>query len=357
MKLESEKILSLEEKSNISYPIKKIGKSYLIPKKVSLELTYKCNFSCRYCYQDSDPSRKEYLKEPIALLSYLKKIGVYSIELTGGEPLLHPNIMQVIEYIVKNFNSYSLITNGTLLNDKMLTLLSQIKGQVQICVDSSNEDGLIQIAGTKGVFNRVLNGIKKCVAYGIPVRVGMVLDNAENIADIENVLILAKNLGAYAFVVNPTINIGRGGNLNSFTEVELEEFTIKHNELLLKYPNFYGSETVSQDLLDNSINCGAGSKMVTVSPDERIKLCSMQNIEWLNLGKIYDVKTDLLQKKIKTTLELPTPTKEICNGCTHTYYCMKCFVRPLNLIKNKTISEQNCKWFTKYSNELKTLGY
>lgn len=357
LKLEEEKIVRLVEESTISFSIKETEISFLLPKVVTLELTNKCNLACRYCFQNSSPSEKGFLKNPFSLLSFLKDLGTECIELSGGEPTLHPDFSKIINYIVNNFETYSLITNGTLLNDEILGILSSGKGAIQICIDSSSEDGLIKIAGTAGILSRLIDGVKKCVSYRIPVRVGMVLDDAENINDIENVLILAKELGAHSFVVNPAMNIGRGRNLNSFTDDQIKEFTLKHNELILRYPDFYGLETVSWDTLEKSINCGAGSTKVTVSWDGRIKLCSLQEVGWLKFGNIYDIKNDELQKKIKTVFSIPTPTKEICSGCINTYYCMKCTVRPLNLIKTRVIDEKECKWFFKYQNELKILGY
>ncbi len=357
LRLREERVIKLSKVATYSYPIKEICTSYFFPQVVTIELTNKCNLRCRYCFQNSSPSKKDFFSDPILLLSFLKDIDVKCIELSGGEPTLHPEFFKIINYIISNFENYSLITNGSLLSDKILQLLSTSKGAIQICIDSSDKMEVEKIAGTKAVFSKIINGVKKCVAYRIPVRIGMVLDDAKNIKDIENVLLLAKDLGAHSFVVNPAMNIGRGANLNSFTDEEIEEFTLKHNELILKYPDFYGLETVSWSKLEASRNCGAGSNKVTVSWDGSIKLCSLQEVSWLNFGNIYDIKTDELQRKIKTAFELPSPTKEVCGGCKNTYYCMKCSVRPLNLIRTKSINKMDCLWFSKHIKELKILGY
>jgi len=211
--------------------------------------------------------------------------------------------------------------------------------------------------GVKNAYNKIINGIKKCVQYSIPIRVGMVLDDAKKISDIENVLLVAKNLGANSFVVNPAMNIGRGKNLDAFTDEDIKNFTLKHNEMIEKYPEFYGLETVSWDKIYKMRNCGAGSRKITVSWNEKIKFCSLQGANWLDFGSIYEIKSDKLQKKIKLAFEMPSPTKELCGDCINTYYCMKCAVRPLNLLKVLSFNPKECKWFQKYSAELQVLGY
>ncbi|HKI77436.1 MAG TPA: radical SAM protein [Ignavibacteriaceae bacterium] len=357
LKLKEKEILDLSEVPDYSSPINENVRSFLLPVVVVIELTNKCNLSCRYCYQNSDSSMKNFINDPIMLLSFLKQQGVKTIELTGGEPTLHPQFLAILDYIVDNFENYSLLTNGTLLNDKILQIFRKGKGAIQICIDSSEEKEFELISGTTGLHAKIINSVKRCVAYDIPIRVGMVLDDAKNIKDIENVLLLAKNLGAKSFVVNPSLSIGRGKNLSSFNDKEIEEFTLKHNELILKYPDFYGIETVSWSKLEDSHNCGAGSNKITVSWDGSIKLCPYQDVSWLNFGNVYDIKNDEVQKKIKTAFELPSPSKEICTECINTYYCMKCLIRPLNLIKNKSIDKKECKWFSKHSEKLKVLEY
>ncbi len=173
----------------------------------------------------------------------------------------------------------------------------------------------------------------------------MVLDDPKNINDIENVLLLAKRLGAQSFIVNPAMDIGRGKDLTSFNDEELKEFTLKHNELILKYPDFYGLETVSWDRLKSTRNCGAGSNKIAITSEGKIKFCSMQSIDWIDLGNIYDIKENKIQKKIKTSFELSSPSEEVCNDCEYTFYCMKCIIRPLNLLRNNKVSKEKCKWF------------
>jgi len=225
--LQEEGIVQLDQKSSKSFRMTYTTKSYYLPRVVTLELTNHCNFYCRYCFQNSNPTKNDYLENPIELLLFLKELGVECVELSGGEPTLHPAFHEIINFIVDNFYSYSLITNGTTLNDEILNTLKKGLGAIQICLDGSTEEKLSKAIGITGMFNKIVDGIKRAVKYNIPVRVGMVLDDPKNIDDIENVLLIAKSLGAHSFVVNPAMNIGRGINLKVFSDEDIKYFTLK----------------------------------------------------------------------------------------------------------------------------------
>jgi 2-iminoacetate synthase ThiH len=117
----TEKIeIIFSEKKNLSnLEIYGDSKTYL-PGVVSLSVTNKCNYKCNYCYNSSSPIKNNFLDEPIIVLEQLKKMGVKIIELTGGEPLLHPEITKIIEYALLNFQILSLLTNGYHLNNEIL---------------------------------------------------------------------------------------------------------------------------------------------------------------------------------------------------------------------------------------------
>lgn len=83
------------------------------------ELTSRCNLNCEYCYNDSGIHRTEEMD-----LHEVQKIvdtlivgyGLKSITLSGGEPLLHPDFLDIVEFLVSRNVKVFLITNGTLLN-------------------------------------------------------------------------------------------------------------------------------------------------------------------------------------------------------------------------------------------------
>ena len=78
-------------------------------------LTTRCNMCCSHCGRDSGPLGIDITTENfIKYLDYLKKDGVGEICLTGGEPTLHPNIIDFIKLVMDANISIQIITNGKL---------------------------------------------------------------------------------------------------------------------------------------------------------------------------------------------------------------------------------------------------
>lgn len=83
------------------------------------EITSKCNLHCDYCYNDSGINRDEHMsiqqiREIINIL--IEKHGLKSITLSGGEPMLHREFSDIVEFLASKDIMMILITNATLLN-------------------------------------------------------------------------------------------------------------------------------------------------------------------------------------------------------------------------------------------------
>ena len=90
-----------------------------------LELTDLCNLRCEGCYRSGIDGHKslEQLKKEVILLKKARNID--SINLAGGEPLMHPQLIEIIEFIRGMGIKPSLITNGELLTKKKLLSLKK----------------------------------------------------------------------------------------------------------------------------------------------------------------------------------------------------------------------------------------
>ncbi len=115
----------------------------------------RCNLSCTYCNefdQKSDPIPLETLK---ARARKLKELGAYAINLTGGEPTMHPDLPELIRYCRKDlkFLKTSMITNGFYLKKELIEQLN----------DAGLQDMQISIDGVKpnDVTVKVLDSLRK----------------------------------------------------------------------------------------------------------------------------------------------------------------------------------------------------
>ena len=89
-----------------------------------LEITRRCDLNCGYCYQTNDPSSDKSIfqieKELITILRLRKTDTIF---ITGGEPLLHPELERIVGMVKSHRVKPVLLTNGNRLNDKKINVL------------------------------------------------------------------------------------------------------------------------------------------------------------------------------------------------------------------------------------------
>lgn len=103
-----------------------------------IELTSKCNMTCRHCYNDSSVSGKSFIEpeEFTKILLKLRQLHCEQIILSGGEPLIHP---EICNYITRarslEIKDISVITNGLIFNDEFARVCYQNGVTVIISMD------------------------------------------------------------------------------------------------------------------------------------------------------------------------------------------------------------------------------
>ena len=116
------------------------------PLEAQLIVTRRCNLSCGYCTEfdhSSAPVPLELLKERIDAIHRLR---VVNTSLLGGEPLMHPDIVEIVRYCDRK-NQVSITTNGFLLTEKLVKKLNEAGlSNLQISIDAVETDrtGYIQ---------------------------------------------------------------------------------------------------------------------------------------------------------------------------------------------------------------------
>jgi radical SAM protein with 4Fe4S-binding SPASM domain len=330
----------------------------IVPYVVGLELTNKCNLHCIYCYQNSSIGLNKFLDSPMELLTFLAKQGVRGIELTGGEPLLHPQIKDILHYVGHQFAVLGLITNGLLLDDEMLEIIehSSSKSAVQVCLDGPNALVADATTGVTGSFARIIDSVRRIKKHKIPLRIGLVVDSPEKIGVIEETVALAKSLGADKVIVNPALDFGRGRNLRILEPENIELFREIHTRLVKQYPGFYSAETASVSRIEDIPNCGSGWRNLSVDWNGFLKVCSTQPIGMFRIGRALELMDTTVQNKLAVLSSLKAANLNSCGSCDYVFYCMNCHIRPLNMIRSKKIRSENCTWVNANAESLEQLG-
>jgi radical SAM protein with 4Fe4S-binding SPASM domain len=321
------------------------------PTQVSVELTYNCNFSCRHCYIDGSPKRKEFVdsKRLIQVLDTLADYGISVVEITGGEPTLHPDFLDIVVHCADRFPLVSIITNGYVLNEDHLAKLRKYKSHIafQVSLTGDNSEYVDWFCDKKGAFEHAKNTIELLSKEGFMVRASLII-TPKNMDQVFNTASLAKKLGAMSFIISPIIPVGRGqlyselSYENVFTSQKTSQLADLVEKLEKKFGNFIFRSTEYQEMMPDVIDsqCGAGKTIITITPMGDIKLCPMANPKDFPIGNIDDDIHKILSKY--PILQIKHPRPELCGDCEYyASFCGGCVIRGLR--KYEEIGDK-CSW-------------
>jgi len=144
-----------------------------------LSVTDKCNLKCGYCYSfpDKITSPNFYLSvdEIYTLVKSLASAGITKVRITGGEPLVRPDISKIISKIsqIKSIKDISITTNGILLEEFAENLFLAGLKRINISLDSLNSETYNKI--NCGNLKKVLKGISYAKKFFKNIRINVVL--------------------------------------------------------------------------------------------------------------------------------------------------------------------------------------
>jgi cyclic pyranopterin phosphate synthase len=154
-----------------------------------VSLTPKCNLACIYCHREGEKCPEEPLSaaEIAEVLRVAAGFGIRSVKFTGGEPMLRPDLIEIIQSVPAGMES-SITTNGTLLAGLAADLKQAGLKRVNVSIDSLDPAIYKKITGTDRLSD-VLEGIDAALATGLtPVKLNMVVLKGINDHEIDDFL-------------------------------------------------------------------------------------------------------------------------------------------------------------------------
>jgi pyrroloquinoline quinone biosynthesis protein E len=168
------------------------------PRWLLAELTYACPLQCPYC---SNPLDYHKHKDELStddwkrVLSQARKMGAVQLGFSGGEPLLRPDLVELVTY-ARELGYYSnLITSGHSMTEKMVMQLKDAGlDHIQVSIQASSRELNDYLAGTK-TFEHKKHVAKWVKQHGYPMVLCVVL-HRENIQQMPEILQMADEMGA-----------------------------------------------------------------------------------------------------------------------------------------------------------------
>ncbi|MBN2591395.1 MAG: GTP 3',8-cyclase MoaA [Sedimentisphaerales bacterium] len=163
-----------------------------------VSVTNKCNLKCIYCHPLSDNELSEYqdimdTNEILHIIKLFVKCGIKRVRLTGGEPSLRNDILQLVNQLslTEGIEDISVTTNGVLLESMAQDLKTAGLQRINISVDSLDKEVYKTITGFD-VLENVTKGIQKAIEVGLkPVKINCVVVKGVN-SSKEEIIPLAK---------------------------------------------------------------------------------------------------------------------------------------------------------------------
>lgn len=324
------------------------------PKHVDIAITGKCNLTCKYCfYADEMTSRSDLSTEKwLAFMAELGELGVMSVCLTGGEAFTRPDLFEIIDGLIANRMRYQILTNGTLITEKILGQFEMGKRRqrldfIQVSIDGSSAE--VHDLSRPKSFERAVRGLRLLRNAGFPLTVRVTI-NRHNIKDLENIAtLLLDDIGLPSFSTNEAFQMGAGcqntGEIGLSSSEKLQAMQ-KLADLLQKYPGRITAtagpiarqaayaemerarktgEKSSHWEMGYLTGCGCVFANISILHDGTIVPChvlgevSLGNIADGNLRNLW--QNHSIMKTLRERRNIPMTQVSGCEACSWNNYC------------------------------------
>ena len=181
------------------------------PLYVAWQITNECNLACLHCIEESGPGkafRDELDRAQVfGVLDQLMDNEVPYLSFSGGEPMVHPHFFEMVEHVCARGGQLKIETNGHYLTPENCARLESLGVKaVQVSLDGASRSTFNRIR-VRGEFDTAVDGIRNLRAAGVPIEINF-SPTSFNVDEIDAVVDLAYELGAYSFYTGRTMYTG-----------------------------------------------------------------------------------------------------------------------------------------------------
>ena len=218
-------------------PVSYVGDLYV-------EITNKCNLFCKHCYNSSSAINNRYINRDsfLKIVDSAANSGIKSIALSGGEPLLNPEIIEILKDISNKKMKCSIVTNGTLVSKYFLEQIHEYKDMsFQISLHGSNAEIHSRLTGCNS-FDRIIYTMELLNSFGISFTIKSTITKY-NMSDIENIILLGKMHGAKGTSASFLQMYGR--TVDFYNEISIDDISLtqfyvqRFTKIVEKYKGYF----------------------------------------------------------------------------------------------------------------------
>jgi MoaA/NifB/PqqE/SkfB family radical SAM enzyme len=248
---------------------------------VDFAIDFACNLSCQHCFATRlrrNGRRKMSEDDYARVARECMKLGALNFSFQGGEPLLVPNLKNIIEACQPDRNLISITTNGTLLTPERVSALKSWGVDIlTISLDSAIPEEHDRFRGADNVFVKTMEGIRLALQAGLHVTIGSVVTH-QNLrsAGISELIRLAQKLKVLLYFIFP-VPAGRwDGNQDILlTSEDLAYIDQKTRESVYVRTDFQANLS--------GVGCGAAKEILYLTPYGDVLTCPFIHISFGNV--------------------------------------------------------------------------
>lgn len=160
------------------------------PLYVCIMVNSDCNLNCQYCYAQPFIHKQIETDHALNVLRQASEMGVFKVTIEGGEPLLHRDLLRILDCALSLGLETDVVSNGTLITEEYATRFKELADKysswtgIQISLDSV--DPLINDE-TRGNGLLVKKGLERLLRKAVPTSIGTVVTHY-NSAEIEKIV-------------------------------------------------------------------------------------------------------------------------------------------------------------------------
>ena len=320
---------------------------------VSWNTTNACNMYCAHCYRDAGCKAAEELStaEAKTLLEQIAAAGFKIMIFSGGEPLMRPDILELVRHAASLKLLPVFGTNGTLITrERAQQLLDAGARGMGISLDSLDREKHNRFRSFEGAWEGAVEGMKNCRAVGLPFQIHTtVMDWNQH--ELEAITDFAVEIGARAhhfFFLVPT---GRAASIEEEAlrtreyEDVLRRIMIKQQSVPIEIkptcaPQFLRIASELGMKTRFRRGCLAGLSYCIISPRGKVQPCAYLNME---LGDVRETPFDVIWKRNPILARLRTlDYGGKCGGCRYKNACGGCRARAACYHDGDFMAEDQC---------------
>ena len=314
---------------------------------ISWNVTKRCGLRCAHCYLDAsylsgDQTDELSTGEALRLIDQIAEVSPQAcLILTGGEPLLRPDIFEIASHADAQGFMVVMGSGGNLIDDAVAGKLvaSGVKG-VGISIDSLNSEAHDRFRGVPGAFEQTLKGIEALKRAGMDFQIQTTVSTA-NVEEVPRLIEFAHDLGATAFNLFFLVCTGRGEEMTDISPEQYEKTLQYLYGVHGKYPDMmvrakcaphfkrvaYQADPESPLLKGYVGGCRAGTNYCRISPEGEVTPCpymspSAGNVKKTSFAEIW------INSPLFAGLRSPQYNGK-CEDCEFKLLCGGCRARAL----------------------------